>query len=271
MRVSVLKVLVIGCGSMGSVIAKAAENMKAIEEILLYDQYADRAEQLARAVERATALSELKLENANLLIEAASQQAAKEIVPLALESGLDTILMSVGAFVDEAFQRRCFEAVSSRHARIVIPSGAVAGVGALRGAGIAKLEIVRLTSTKPPKGFSGVRYLEEEGIVPEELKERTVLYSGPASRAVQLFPANVNVAATVSLVGVGFERTEVEVVCDPSARVNSHHLFARGEFGELEATTRNLPSPDNPRTSYLASLSAVSALKSYTSGVWIGV
>lgn len=266
-------VLIIGCGSIGTVIANAADKMVDVEQVLLYDLDAKKSETLGKSLKKARELDGLDfaLTEADLAIEAASQKAAKELVPTALENGLDSMVMSVGAFGGRDFQKRCFSAVKSNDSIVLIPSGAVAGVDALKGAGRSRLEIVKLTSTKPPRGLAGVKYLLDKGIEVEEIKERTILYSGPASQAVQYFPANVNVAATVSLAGVGFDRTQVEVVCDPTATVNSHHLYAKGDFGELEATTRNLPSPGNPRTSYLASLSAVSTLSEYINRVWIGV
>jgi len=265
--------LIIGCGSIGTVIAKAADRMPDVEGVLLYDRDLNKAEALVSSLRRAECLGSLNLKSvsADLVIEAASQNAAKEFIPGALENSLDALVMSVGAFVDKGFQNKCYSAVSSFDSIVLIPSGAVAGVDALKGASKAEIEVVRLTSTKPPKGFAGVKYLEEKGVDVAKMTDRTVLYSGSASQAVQLFPANVNVAATVSLAGIGFERTQVEVVCDPYATVNSHHLYAKGDFGELEATTKNLPSPDNPRTSYLAALSAVSTLSEYIKRIWVGV
>ena len=265
--------LIIGCGSIGTVIAKAADRMEEVEQILLFDVDKKRCEDLASSLRKAEMLAELdfKSVDADIAIEAAGQKAAKDYIPIALESSLDALVMSVGAFVDRSFQNRCYSAVSSYDSIVLIPSGAVAGVDALKGAARGKIDTVRLTSTKPPKGFTGVKYLEEKGVDVLKIAERTVLYSGPASQAVQYFPANVNVAATVSLAGIGFEKTQVEVVCDPSTTVNSHRLFAKGDFGELEATTRNLPSPENPRTSYLAALSASSTLSEYVKRVWVGV
>jgi len=268
-----LKLLLIGCGSIGTVIAKAADAMDAIEEIILYDSDHGRAKQLQSKLSKSRLIEHLDFNTttADIAIEAASQKAAKEYIPPALEAGMDALIMSVGTFVDSQFQERCFTAASSKDRFVLIPSGAIAGVDALKGASKAEIEKVMLTSTKPPKGFTGVKYLVEKGIQVEEIREKTMLYSGPAGQAVQLFPANVNVAATVSLAGIGFEKTIVEIICDPASNVNSHRLYAKGAFGELETITRNLPSPDNPRTSYLASLSAVSTLNSYIRNVWIGV
>jgi len=98
-----------------------------------------------------------------------------------------------------------------------------------------------------------------------------VVFEGNARDAANQFPKNLNVAATISLLGVGFEQTRVTIVCDPSTERNAHTLIVRGEFGELRCETNNVPSPMTPSTSYLAALSAVSAIKRILGNVWIGV
>jgi len=268
-----MKILIFGCGSIGTVIARAADEMEDIEEILLHDLNRSKIDTLMSKISRGKALEggDIASSGADILIEAASQVAAKENIPVALESGMDAMVLSVGAFVDEGFQNRCYSALKDRDINLLIPSGSIAGVDALKAAGCASIDVVRLTTTKPPKGLKGAKYLIDEKIDVDSMTEKTVIYSGPATRAVQLFPANVNVAATVSLAGIGFDRTQVQVVCDPATEVNSHRLYVKGSFGEMESVTRNRPSPDNPRTSYLASLSAVSALKSYARKIWISV
>ena len=85
------------------------------------------------------------------------------------------------------------------------------------------------------------------------------------------FPRNMNVSATLSLLGVGFDATRVRIICDPTVESNQHTVIVRGEFGELRAETRNLPSPRTPSTSYLAALSAVAAIKRIASNIWIGI
>ena len=88
--------------------------------------------------------------------------------------------------------------------------------------------------------------------------------------AVKLFPKNINVAASVSLVGLGFQRTLVTIIADPSATENVHRVVATGDFGKFTVEMSNIPSPKNPRTSYIAVLSAVSAVKKIVGNVWYG-
>jgi len=271
-----MRILIIGCGSIGNVLAKAAQAMPEIDGIY----FTDRSEQRAKA--RASEFSKGKLagyddasiistiNGVDLVIEAASQEAARKFTLMCLERGRDIMVMSVGVFHDDVFRNHCFDLARKKKARLYIPSGAVCGTDGLRSAQ-GRVEQVHLITTKGPNGFQDVPYLKEKGVDVSKLTEPTVLFEGSAREAVRLFPKNVNVAATVSLMGLGFDRTKVTIVCDPLSAVNSHQLIAKGAFGELKAEIQNVPSPENPATSYLAALSAVSALKSIATNVWVGV
>ena len=79
-----------------------------------------------------------------------------------------------------------------------------------------------------------------------------------------------NVAANLSIAGIGFDDTEVQIVVDPVATRNSHKILAHGAFGRLRAEVENMPNPDNPGTSYLASLSAIATLKRILNPIQIG-
>jgi aspartate dehydrogenase len=271
-----MRVLIIGCGSIGNVLAKAAQDMPEINTILFTDRSEQRASARAKEFSKGMATSYddasimAAIKEVDLVIEAASQEAAKKFTPMCLEKGRDVMVMSVGVFHDDAFRNNCFELARRNCARLYIPSGAVCGTDGLRSAH-GRIDEVHLITTKGPNSFQGIQYLKEKGVDVSSLTRPTVLYEGPAREAVRLFPKNVNVAATVSLMGLGFDRTLVTIICDPGSTVNSHQLVAKGAFGELKAEIQNVPSPENPATSYLAALSAVSALKSIATNVWVGV
>lgn len=271
-----MRLLIIGCGSIGNVLASAAQDMPEVDRIYITDKSESRAEARAKEYPKAKlahyddATIRKAIMEVDLVIEAASQEAARTFAPLCLERGRDIMVMSVGAFSDDAFRERCYRLARSKGGRLYIPSGAVCGTDGIRSAS-GRIDEVRLVTTKGPNGFKDVEYLLQKGIDVTRLEGPTVLFEGPAREAVRLFPRNVNVAATVSLMGMGFERTMVTIICDPRSEVNSHELHAKGEFGELRARIDNVPSPSNPATSYLAALSAVSALKSIASNVWVGV
>jgi aspartate dehydrogenase len=200
-----------------------------------------------------------------LVIECANQKVVKECADFFLTKGVDLLLMSVGALIQGSLFSRLTARAEEKGCRIYIPSGAIGAIDALQAAKLRGLEEVTLTTRKPPRSLGKV-----EGVNLEELREPRVLYEGPATEAVVKFPQNVNVAATLSLAGVGPEKTRVRVVADPGVNQNIHEIRARGVFGSLEIRLANWPNPDNPKTSLLSCLSVVSLLKRIRGPVQMG-
>lgn len=273
LSVFLVNICVIGCGAIGTTIARAVEPMQDINIVYLTDRSKECATLLQQKMTKVRYVPDIVpiLHDIKLAVEAASQDAARYYVPLALSAGVDVLIMSVGVFHDEDFQHDTFQLAKRKSAKIYLPSGAIGGIDALGAASLEAIDEVTLTTTKPPSAFGPNPYLESKGIKASELRERTELFSGSAREAVKHFPQNINVAATISLAGIGFEKTKIRIVCDPQVQTNEHHLKAKGKFGELDAVTRNVPSPRNPKTSYLAALSAISAIKKITGTVWVGV
>ncbi len=267
-----VNICVIGCGAIGTTIAKAMEPMADIEIIYLTDRSKECATRLQEKVPKVRYVPDIVpiLNDVRLVVEAASQEAARYYAPLALSAGVDVLIMSVGVFQDEDFQNDSFRLAKRKGAKVYIPSGAIGGIDALSAASLESIDEVTLTTTKPPSAFGTNPYLDSRGIKASELRERTELFYGTAREAVKHFPQNINVAATISLAGIGFEKTKIRIMCDPQVATNEHHLKAKGKFGELDVVTRNVPSPRNPKTSYLAALSAISAIKKIVGSTWVG-
>jgi aspartate dehydrogenase len=157
----------------------------------------------------------------------------------------------------------------SSQSQIHIPSGALAGLDGVRammesGSGIRRSRII---STKHPRGFSGAPFVTENQIDLNYIKQRVMIFSGNAIDAAKAFPANVNVAATLSLAGIGPERTEVEIWADPAATGNTHEIIVEGEFTTINTRVDNIPDPGNPKTSLLAAQSVIAALRGMTEPV----
>lgn len=206
----------------------------------------------------------------DLVVESASQSAVSFIVPQALEAGCDVMILSVGALADKELREKLFELARKNNCKLYFPSGAVVGIDGLNSASSAGISSVTLTTRKPPSGLAGAPHIAALGIDLGKIEKETLLFEGPASEAVKAFPANVNVAATISLAGIGFEKTMVRVIADPSLSRNVHEIAVEGEFGKFTTRVENRPSPENPKTSYLAALSAISTLKKVLNPVQIG-
>ncbi len=267
-----MDICIIGGGFIGSTIAKELEKMEDIGTVHIVDRYKDRVEELAEECGKVRYAPDLEavLPEVRLVVESASQEAVKEYAPSVLKSGKSLVVLSVGAFVDQNFWEQCKSMAAENDCRLYIPSGAVSGTDGLNSASVGRIDEVILISYKPPSAFEDVEYLKKKGIDLNAIDRATVIFNGHAADAVKHFPKNINVAATISLTGEGFEKTRIRIVADPNIRRNIHRLIVKGEFGELECNARNLPSKENPKTSVLAALSAVSMVKKIVGHVWIG-
>ena len=256
-----MKVALVGCGNIGADLCIALQkgNIPAVISALT-DVDRERAYVLKRTFQLRASVCSLDdaANKSDFLIECAGAGAVKEVVEAAIEHKKDCLIMSVGALMS---QPELLEQAREHKVQVRIPSGALCGLDGVRAAMEAGLHSVVLTTRKPPKGLVGAPYLVENQIDVENISEEMVVFEGNALEAVKAFPANVNVAGALSLMGMGPKETMVRVIADPNALENSHQIVAEGAFGRLEATTRNLPSPRNPKSSYLASLSACAELR----------
>jgi len=241
---------IIGCGAIGTDVAKAADTMKDIEKIYLHDSNPAAAMKLCSMMKKATIQPvEDFFKDVRVVFEAASQQAVSQYAAMVLAAGKDIIIMSIGSLFNDTLRKKLEDTARKNHRKIYLPSGAVCGIDGVLAASIEKLDSVTLVTTKPPASLG------------KSVEERTVIFKGNARDAVKQFPKNINVAACLSLAGVGFDETKVEIVADPVETRISHKILAHGRFGRLRAEVENMPNPKNPQSSYMASLSAIATLR----------
>lgn len=195
----------------------------------------------------------------NWVVEAAGGAALRAHMPALWLAGVNTVVMSVGAMIDDDVRAE-YDAALARGVQVKLPSGGIAGLDGVRAlAAGGGLRSVRITTTKSPRGLRGAPHLERNNIVlPDD--EVVTAFEGSAREAVAGFPANVNVAIALSLAGLGPDRTQVKVISDPSTKLTKQLIEAEGDAASLEIRIATRPSPSNPRTSYLAGASAVAAL-----------
>ena len=231
-----------------------------------------RGKALAQEFEVAflTERHELIASRPEVVIEAASHAAVREHVEELLSSGIAVIVLSAGALVDDRLRERLERAAAQHRALLYVPSGGIGGLDALKAACAAGVDEVTIAVTKPPAGWKGVPYVESLGIDLDRLDGPATLFDGTAREGVPHFPANVNIAAALSLAGIGFDRTRLTVVADPALKFNTHFIRIRGPTGTIDLRFENLPSPDNPRTAMLAGFSALAAFKQFSSPVRYG-
>ncbi|MBE0524723.1 MAG: aspartate dehydrogenase [Methanosarcinales archaeon] len=268
-----LRVGVVGCGAIGSIICRALDTgITGAQLLAVHEHHIELADQLCETLSRPPSLMKIRemVKKVDLIVEAASPEAVPQVAIPALEKGCDVMIMSVGALVDSELLNKLISLAEEHNCKIYLPSGAVAGVDGIKSASSANIYSVTLTTTKPPKGLAGAPFVVENNIDPYKFKTPTIIFEGTAKEAVKAFPANVNVAATISLAGIGVDKTHVKIKVDPTIDRNRHEIKVEGDFGTFTTLVENIPSPENPKTSYLAPLSAIATLRKIASPLQIG-
>lgn len=268
------KISIIGCGAIGSELAQHVDSNMAKNVTLLsiLDIRPENAEALKLKLSNNSPLlfnnfddfvKSESFKEVELVIEAASQNAITSYLIQLISFKKDVLVMSVGAFANSAFFSEVSRNVESNDINIYVPSGAIAGIDALKSVKNS-VSYVTLTTTKNPNSLKDSPFFKNNNFTVDSIKKRTLIFEGSAIEAVQNFPANVNVAALLGLAGIGIEKTKVNVIADPSIRINKHEIKVIGKFGELIVRVKNIPSSTNPKTSYLAILSVIECLRSIT-------
>jgi aspartate dehydrogenase len=268
-----LKIVIVGCGAIGGSLARkiVSDFGGSARLVGIYDIDGNKAISLASALRnKKLAFSSLDklIKASDLVIEAASAGSSYDIAHKALAAGRDIMIMSVGGII-EGYKKLNLLA-KARKRRIYIPSGAICGLDGLKAALCGTIYKVTLTTRKPPLGFKGVAYIEDKKIILDAIKEDKVLFEGSALEAVKYFPQNINVAAVLSIAGLGAKHTSVKIVASPSVSRNTHEVEIQAESGRIMTRTENVIHPDNPKTSYLAVLSAIATLRQILEPLKIG-
>jgi aspartate dehydrogenase len=206
----------------------------------------------------------------DVVVEAASHEAVREYGRALLERGIAFIVLSCGALCDDALRVSLEQAAERSRALLYVPSGGIGGLDALKAACLAGASEVEIAITKPPRAWKGIAYVERLGVDLDALSGAFTLFEGTAREGVPHFPANVNIAAALSMAGVGYDRTRLRVVADPALTLNTHYITIRGASGTISVKFESVPFPDNPKTAMLAAYSALAAFRQYASPVRYG-
>jgi aspartate dehydrogenase len=253
-----LKIALIGYGAISQMLFDVFKEKKPAIDIVGVLVRPGRAKATQKAVGRKVAVVEdlkslLKLKP-DVVVEAASQQAVKDWGETILEKGIDLMVIATGAYGDPKLYARHRKAAEKSGARLRLPSGAIAGLDGLLAMRHDGLDRVKYISIKPPHAWSGTP-AETEFDLPS-IKEPTVIFRGTPADAGRLYPKNANLAVTVALCGAGLDRTEIELVADPTLPpgTNASKLEVVGASGEINMHRLGRAMPDNPKTGVLTAL-----------------
>ena len=200
----------------------------------------------------------------DLVVECLPAAAVPELAEAVLSRGRTLMLITSAALV---LYPEISTQAEAGGGRILVPAGALAGIDGVRALANLGITEARIRSTKPPRAYEGAPHIVATGFDLSTVTEPTLLFEGSAQDAAGAFPANVNVAATLSLAGIGPERTKVEVWADPFATGNAHEIRVESALCTMRAMVTSQPDPANPKSSVLAAQSAIAALRARTAAI----
>lgn len=270
-----MRIGLVGWGAIGSVIGKAivAQKIPGIE-LVSVAKVRPSQEVQGLALEHGFTLVERPEKvldySPDLVVEAADQEIVRNYGPLFLRAQKHFMVLSVGALADSYFLKELLNLAKSQGVKVIVPSGAIGGLDAIKSANIGNVTEVTIRNIKPPEALQGAPYIIRNRIDLKSITCRTQIFEGYADEAAREFPKNLNVAVALGLAGIGPERTGVILIVDPAETRNVHEIIAKGDFGEATFTVCGLPSPDNPKTSYLAGLSALATLRNLVNPFQVG-
>ena len=204
---------------------------------------------------------------ADVVVECAPAAVFRAVAEPAIEAGRIFVPVSVGQLLEHP---NLIEMAEESGARILVPTGALLGLDAVRAAAEGEIRAVTMVTRKPPKGLVGAPYLEAHGIDLDGLVEPLKVFEGSARDGARGFPANVNVAAALSLAGIGPDRTRLEIWADPGVTRNTHRIVVEADAARFEMQIENVPTTENPRTGRITALSVVAALRRLTATLVVG-
>ncbi|WP_026585000.1 aspartate dehydrogenase [Bacillus sp. J33] len=267
-----LKAGMIGYGTLGKSIAELIEAKQA-GNVELNSVLVRRKESVLDSAKQTFAVTTDEEEffkgELDIIIEAAGHQALQMYGEKALASGSHLVVLSVGAFGDTGFYQMLQTTASQHNKQIFVPSAAIAGLDRIAAGALGEIDEITLITRKHPRSWSGT--IAEEKVDLKSLIEPFCIYEGNARESSKLFPQSVNVSAALSLAGIGFEDTKVQVFADPTIQSNTHTIKAKGYFGEVEISVSNVPYEQNPKSSPIVAMSVAKVLKNLTSPLVIGV
>ncbi|MBV9955389.1 MAG: aspartate dehydrogenase [Pseudolabrys sp.] len=205
-------------------------------------------------------------DDCDIVVECLPPALFREIATSVIDKGRVFMPLSVAQLLENW---DLVDRAKQKGARIVVPTGALLGLDAVRAAAESGIKSVTMITRKPPAGLEGAPHLVKNDISVKNLSQPLKVFDGSARDGAKGFPANVNVAAALSLAGIGPDKTRLEIWADPAQTRNVHRIEVEAEAARFSMTIEGVPSA-NPRTGRLVAPSTIAALRGLVSTLKIG-
>jgi aspartate dehydrogenase len=264
-----LRVAVAGLGAIGTRVVEALDlgiDGLVLTAVSVQNPEKHRSRLAALARPPAVLPIEALVDIADIVIECAPSALVRSIVAPFVGQGKTAIVLSAGALLNH---QDLIELAKQNGGQIVVPTGALIGLDAVTAAAVGEIHSVRMVTRKPVRGLAGAPYIVENNIAIEHITEPLKIFDGSAREAAKGFPANVNVAAALSLAGIGPDRTKIEIWADPALTRNVHRIEVDSDSARFSMAIENIPS-ENPKTGRITALSVIACLRKLRASLRVG-
>jgi aspartate dehydrogenase len=263
------RVAIVGLGPIGVKVAEALD--QGIDGAILVAvavNHPEKHREFLRSLKAPPAILPIDqlADAADIVVECAPSALVPSIVGPFVRQGKTAIVLSASALLEH---EDLIQLARQNGGQIVVPTGALIGLDAVTAAAEGGILSVRMITRKPVRGLAGAPYIVENHIDLDSVTEPLRVFSGTAREAAKGFPANVNVAAALSLAGVGADKTLVEIWADPALTRNSHRIEVQSTSANFSMAIENVPS-ENPKTGLITALSVIAYLRKQRAPLRVG-
>ena len=203
----------------------------------------------------------------DVVVETLPPQLFMDLAQPTIEAGKTLVVLSASQLLG---QQSLLDRAAETGATIAIPSGAMLGLDAIKGAAVGDIQSVVIETRKPVAGLIKAPYVQQQKLDLSSLTEPLQVIEGPVTEIAKVFPANVNVAVAVSLAGIGPHKTRMEVWADPTVERNLHTVRVISDSSDFTMSIQNRPSEENPATGKITALSVIAWLRQKTAVLQVG-
>ncbi|WP_033077148.1 aspartate dehydrogenase [Thalassotalea sp. ND16A] len=265
-----LKVGIAGFGTIGQVVGQALnDGMDGLELTAVTSGNLDKAKSNLNGYAKSVAVvaADQLVDLVDVIVECAPTTAFMSVAEPTLKQGKILVTVSGAAILQHP---GIVETAKANGGQIILATGALLGLDAVRAAAESTIHSVKMVTRKPPTSLTKAKFIIENNIDISNLSEPLQVFKGSAREGAEKFPSNVNVAAALGLAGVGADETQLEIWADPTKTRNTHYIDVDADSASFSLTIENVPTIENPGTGRITALSVITALRSIAAPIRVG-
>jgi aspartate dehydrogenase len=263
------RVAIVGLGPIGVKVAEALDQgIDGMVLVAVAVNHPEKHAEFLRTLQRPPPILPIDqlVDVADIVVECAPSALVPSIVAPFVRQGKTAIVLSASALLEH---EDLVQLARKHGGQIAVPTGALIGLDAVTAAAEGTILSVRMITRKPVRGLAGAPYILQNHLELDGLTGPLRVFSGTAREAAKGFPANVNVAAALSLAGAGPDKTLVEIWADPALTHNTHRIEVQSTSANFSMAIENVPS-ENPKTGLITALSVIAYLRKQRSALRVG-